>query len=342
VSCERFEEQVWLAIDDELAADERRELDAHLAVCAACRAKVEAARSVAHRLRTLQAPAAPKGFKETTLARLEPATVTRISLVRRWWQPLAAAAALLIVVGVRAMRDGVEPPPRDGAIASSPHEPPAAAAPDAVVEKSLEQLADGEADSKLAAETERLLREAATPGEALALLEADAARVESRLDLAKDARKLEGERFAPPEVAFLIAPADAVLVAEWLRARADVAAVGQTVAVVDVAPAELDELLAALKAASKPARSVDADEWLRRAGDASRAPRLAERSREAPARSDAPAPAEKASESRASKAADRAVPGEAGGLPRRVRVVLWFEPPPPPPPPPPPSKSGDR
>src|SRR6185369_1374942 len=81
-------------VDDGLAADERAELDAHLAGCADCRAARDAARQVARGVRQLPVPPVPLGFSERTLQRLERAQSVdarpRVRLVR-----VAAAAALL-------------------------------------------------------------------------------------------------------------------------------------------------------------------------------------------------------------------------------------------------------
>src|SRR6185295_7885607 len=71
MACDRLRELALLDVDDGLAADERAELDAHLAGCADCRAARDAARQVARGVRQLPVPPVPLGFSERTLQRLE-------------------------------------------------------------------------------------------------------------------------------------------------------------------------------------------------------------------------------------------------------------------------------
>jgi len=99
MACDRLRELALLDVDDGLAADERAELDAHLAGCADCRAARDAARRVARGVRQIPVPPVPLGFSERTLQRLERAQSVearpRVRLVR-----FAAAAALLAAAAV--------------------------------------------------------------------------------------------------------------------------------------------------------------------------------------------------------------------------------------------------
>ena len=99
MACGRLRELALLDVDDGLAADERAELDAHLAGCADCRAARDAARRVARGVRQLPVPPVPLGFSERTLQRLERAQSVearpRVRLAR-----FAAAAALLAAAAV--------------------------------------------------------------------------------------------------------------------------------------------------------------------------------------------------------------------------------------------------
>lgn len=99
MACDRLRELALLDVDDGLAAEERADLDAHLAGCAECRAARDAARLVARGVRQIPVPPVPLGFSERTLQRLERAQSVgarpRGRIVR-----FAAAAALLAAAAV--------------------------------------------------------------------------------------------------------------------------------------------------------------------------------------------------------------------------------------------------
>jgi hypothetical protein len=149
MSCERFRDLAWLAVDEEdegLGADERRALDEHLAGCAECRARAESAGRVRRGLQQLGAserPAAPPRFKETTLARLEESAPLRrgeperLAPVLSLWRsraPLAAAGLLLVALLFwRATRPAPRGPESDVALA-----------PDALPAGGAEEWKDGE------------------------------------------------------------------------------------------------------------------------------------------------------------------------------------------------------
>ncbi len=97
-------------LDDELAAEERRELELHLLDCAACRQHVDNERADLDMLRTaLVPPPAPELLKARISRALDAEDVQETRAVRRRWSQymlpgsamLAAAAAIAVFVGVR-------------------------------------------------------------------------------------------------------------------------------------------------------------------------------------------------------------------------------------------------
>jgi hypothetical protein len=121
MACDRLRELALLDVDDGLAADERAELDAHLAGCADCRAARDAARQVARGVRQIPVPPVPLGFSERTLQRLERAQSSearpRVRLVR-----FAAAAALLAAAAIFWIERERASAPKNAQIASRPPE----------------------------------------------------------------------------------------------------------------------------------------------------------------------------------------------------------------------------
>jgi len=115
--CQSIDTLAMAFLDDELAAEERRELELHLLDCASCRHHVEGERSDLELVRkALVAPPAPALLKARIARALdaEDAAATR-SVRRRWSQwvlpgsaMLAAAAAIMVFVGVGTpdARDG--------------------------------------------------------------------------------------------------------------------------------------------------------------------------------------------------------------------------------------------
>jgi anti-sigma factor RsiW len=109
--CKSIDTLSMAYLDDELAAEERHELEAHLTECASCRAHLERERTDQSLVRrALVAPAAPDLLRERlarALAR-EEREESRAQR-RRWYQYLlpgsamvAAAAAIVMFVGVQA------------------------------------------------------------------------------------------------------------------------------------------------------------------------------------------------------------------------------------------------
>lgn len=112
--CDHIDTLAMAYLDDELAVEERRELELHLLDCAPCKAQVDGERSELAMLRTaIAAPKAPD-LARARFARALDAEVTkaeaderrsRLSRARRWMLPgsamAAAVAALAVFVAVR-------------------------------------------------------------------------------------------------------------------------------------------------------------------------------------------------------------------------------------------------
>ena len=106
--CQVFEEDLSAWIDGELAAPRRAAVEAHLASCRACTARVEALRAVDRALLALPEPALGAGLGERLAERLAadrgspgPARLAARRLGRRRFAPalalpVAAAAALAL------------------------------------------------------------------------------------------------------------------------------------------------------------------------------------------------------------------------------------------------------
>jgi anti-sigma factor RsiW len=90
-----FEAQVDAYLDDELAAVDARELEAHIAQCADCARFRDGRRELRAAIKA-RVPAfqAPNALRERVRAALK--TTARRSLWR-WWRPLALAASLAVV-----------------------------------------------------------------------------------------------------------------------------------------------------------------------------------------------------------------------------------------------------
>src|SRR4030095_15282191 len=96
-------------LDDELAAEERRELELHLLDCASCRHHVEGERADLELVRkALVAPPAPALLKARIARALGAEGAAAVHRERRRWSQwllpgsamLAAATAILVFVGV--------------------------------------------------------------------------------------------------------------------------------------------------------------------------------------------------------------------------------------------------
>lgn len=98
-------------LDDELAAEERHELEAHLTECAACRSTIEQERADRSMIRrALAAPAAPDILRARIGRALDQQDRVETKEQRRRWSSyllpssaiMAAAAAIAVFVGVQA------------------------------------------------------------------------------------------------------------------------------------------------------------------------------------------------------------------------------------------------
>jgi anti-sigma factor RsiW len=115
--CQSIDTLSMAFLDDELAAEERRELELHLLDCASCRHHVEGERADLELVRkALVAPPAPALLKARIARALDAEDAAAVRRERRRWSQwvlpgsamLAAAAAIAVFVGVGA------PSPRGG------------------------------------------------------------------------------------------------------------------------------------------------------------------------------------------------------------------------------------
>lgn len=108
---EYFEELISRMLDDELTADEMRELDAHIAVCPDCRLTAEAFGAV-HAALNEELCETPEGMSEKIMAEIRRSAIRKKN--RRLRPFLAAAACLAVVLlGSAAIRGGAM---KDGAV----------------------------------------------------------------------------------------------------------------------------------------------------------------------------------------------------------------------------------
>ena len=108
--CQSIETLSMAYLDDELVAEERRELELHLLDCATCRQRVDAERAELELVRkALVAPPAPALLKARIARALDAEDAAAVRSERRRWSrwllpgsAMAAAAAALLVVFVGA------------------------------------------------------------------------------------------------------------------------------------------------------------------------------------------------------------------------------------------------
>ena len=108
--CESIDTLSMAYVDDELATEERRELEAHLTECSGCRAHVDSERAD-HALiaRSLAAPPAPDMLRARIARSLDAEDKVLVREQRRRWSQyllpgsamVAAAAAIAVFVGVK-------------------------------------------------------------------------------------------------------------------------------------------------------------------------------------------------------------------------------------------------
>lgn len=101
MNCELYIELMSAAIDGECTAEERRTLDAHLAVCPECAALYERLCRNAQAARELDCEV-PAHLKARIMANLPPQETAKQGRVIRWkrWVPVAAAACVVLVVSL--------------------------------------------------------------------------------------------------------------------------------------------------------------------------------------------------------------------------------------------------
>jgi len=97
--CERFVPLILRSADGTLAADQRAELDAHVASCADCRKAISEQSAVSRLLGCVEMTPAPRGFAARVRARVAPQpSVIDLLNWRAWTLRLAPVAALLALL----------------------------------------------------------------------------------------------------------------------------------------------------------------------------------------------------------------------------------------------------
>lgn len=112
MDCDRYLELMSAALDGELSAGERRELDSHLAVCPACAALFEQLSGQSAALRELDCEP-PAGLTGRVMANLPEQKKPGKSIHWKRWGSLAACLILVAAVGILAplgMRMGSDAP----------------------------------------------------------------------------------------------------------------------------------------------------------------------------------------------------------------------------------------
>src|SRR3569623_1459884 len=105
--CESIDTLAMAYLDDELAGEERHELEAHLTECAACRAQLDSERGEQDLLRrALVAPAAPDLLRAKIGRALD---AEDRAARRRWTQYLLPGSAIMAAAAAIAMFVGVKP-----------------------------------------------------------------------------------------------------------------------------------------------------------------------------------------------------------------------------------------
>lgn len=128
--CESIDTLSMAFLDDELAPEERRELELHLTECSSCRTHVDGERSDHELLaRALAAPPAPDLLRARVTRALDAEDAAVVRAERRRWTSyllpgsaiMAAAAAIAVFVAVKPQGASVGPLTSQGAqLASAP------------------------------------------------------------------------------------------------------------------------------------------------------------------------------------------------------------------------------
>lgn len=121
MNCERMESQLIAYLDGRASVAERREVDQHLAACAACRARVEGFRGVWKILDETPAPEPSAWFDARLRQRIAAEPPPGIWMRMAAWLPqprLALATLALVLVGIWAAT--VTGPQLPGRAATSP------------------------------------------------------------------------------------------------------------------------------------------------------------------------------------------------------------------------------
>ena len=105
--CENVQEQLYRFVAGDLPVADRQAVQAHLAECAACRAKLAELDAVAGVVASTPTPPIPSGFASRVMAaarKRQEAQPVAVWNLLRWWRltsaPMHAVAAAVLIVGL--------------------------------------------------------------------------------------------------------------------------------------------------------------------------------------------------------------------------------------------------
>ena len=112
MKCSEAQDRLSAYVDNELPAELREQVAAHVSSCSACAAQVEFARELSSEVRAMPTPAPPPGLWDAIEARLgdeEQHSHLGETDVRHWWATpratwaMAASVLLALTAGLLAM-----------------------------------------------------------------------------------------------------------------------------------------------------------------------------------------------------------------------------------------------
>ncbi|MBR4015314.1 MAG: zf-HC2 domain-containing protein [Anaerotignum sp.] len=110
MKCERCRDLLWAYLEQETTAEEAKEIEIHLAECAACRKEMEDCKTMLESLHTLSDEALPKGYHAELMEALREENGAKVlpipagKTTAKWKQMSLVAAAMLLIVAVGGIK----------------------------------------------------------------------------------------------------------------------------------------------------------------------------------------------------------------------------------------------